>query len=60
MAKEVKKVCAAKKINRMTKEQCISEIQRLEKGQENKKGVNIPDNHSRYQMDIRKRLASLS
>ncbi len=56
----IKKIVGKKKINRYSKDQCISEIARLEKGQENKKGVSIPDANSRYQEDIRKRLASLS
>jgi len=60
MAKEVKKNVASKKVNAYTKDECILEISRLEKGQENKKGVSIPDANSRYQMDVRKRLASFS
>lgn len=60
MAKEVKKNVGKKKINHYSKEECISEIARLEKGQENKEGVSIPDANSRYQMDVRKRLASFS
>lgn len=60
MAKEVKKTVNKKKINHYSKDECIAEIARLEKGQANKKGENIPDAHSRYQMDVRHRLASLS
>jgi hypothetical protein len=60
MAKEVKKNVASKKVNAYTKDECIAELSRLEVGNKNKKGENIADVNSRYQMDIRKRLASLS
>lgn len=54
----IKKVVGKKKVNRYSKAECESELQRLDTSFKDKNGVTIPDS-SLYRKQIEERLASL-